>query len=702
MELISIVIPVYNSEMYLAQCLDSVCRQTYLNLEIVLVDDGSTDESYHICAAYANMDSRIKLVRKENGGEASARKAGFSASLGDVIMFVDSDDWIDSDFIEKMYAEMEKYHADIVVAGYTEWFGGKEKTVWNKLKAGVYKRSQLEKDIFPSMLCCEDYFVLGLWPYFWNKMFRRNVMEPYLMTLNEKLVVGVDAVCTFPAFLDADMVSIMQYAGYHYRIHQSSIMHKFRSEAEEVENIRIQYQEFKKIFENHTHSKILLPQMNRYIMHHLMVRAALFLERKMRESDANLSMLEEMEEGSKVILYGAGAFGNSLYYAYRQSGIFSIIDWCDRDYEDKQAMGYPVVSAKEALQKEFDYILIAVLSKKAKEQIQSELLSYGIESKRIRWLNTSAVAQMNIEELWDNEPVYVGYGIGHYYNVVSNEIQVKFPLSYLCDRKWEGADVASYDGIPVISREQLSNLNYAKVIIFSSDDMIKKSIEDDIKKTGREYIFADEVLGKRRITGKDIKKEGKNGLWEDCKKNRVFYDDTLPDNIQIFFYGVENCIWFERNILAVNLAVTFGNYGKCRIGANTSMGTVEINVAYASVLVGKDCLFSANVMIRTQDAHYIFDKDSMKRLNMPADVVIENQVWIGKNVCLLPGAKIGTGSVVGANAVTSSQFGDHVIIAGSPAKIIRRNICWSKDHTLDSNYSSLEECSCQEALKYLQ
>lgn len=394
------MIPVYNSERYLRQCLGSVCGQTYSNLEIVLVDDGSTDESYRICAAYADMDSRIKLVRKENGGEASARKAGFSASQGDVILFVDSDDWIDSNAIEKMYAEMEKYHADIVVTGYIESFGSKEKTVWNKLQAGVYRRNQLERDIFPAMLCCEEYFVLGLWPYLWNKMFRRKVIEPYLLMLNEKLVVGVDAVCTFPVFLDADTVSIMQYAGYHYRIHQSSVMHQFRSKEEEVENIRIQYQEFKKFFGNRAYNEVLLPQVNRYIMHHLMVRAVLFLGQKMTDGDVALPMLEEMEEGSKVILYGAGAFGSSLYHALNHSGIFSIIGWCDRDYKDKQAMGYPVLSTKEALQKEFDYVLIAVLSKKAKDQIQRELLSYDIEDKRIKWLNIAALDRVNIEKMW--------------------------------------------------------------------------------------------------------------------------------------------------------------------------------------------------------------------------------------------------------------------------------------------------------------
>jgi len=407
---ISVIVPIYNAEKYLKQCIESITCQTYEDLEIVLVDDGSTDCSYDICMAYAKTDSRIKLVHMDNGGEASARKEGMKASSGMVITFVDSDDWIEPDTIEKLYTEMEVQKADIVVTGYTEVFGEKEKTVWNNLAAGVYRGEQLEKDVFPVMLCCTDYFELGLCPYLWNKMFRREIIEPCILSLNENLVVGVDAVCTFPAFLKAGTVSIIQGAFYHYRIHQSSIMHRFRSEKEEVENIKIQYGEMKRIFSNSAYSEVLLPQMNRYILHHFMVRAGLFLERKLKAE--GVSFLEEMQEGSKVVLYGAGAFGVSLYYANEQSGCFSVTGWCDRDYKERQAMGYPVISAEEALKQEFDYILIAVLSQRTREQIQKYLSLRGIEGKRIKWLNTATLDQINLEEsvLWQ-EPLESGHRI---------------------------------------------------------------------------------------------------------------------------------------------------------------------------------------------------------------------------------------------------------------------------------------------------
>ena len=397
MELISVVIPVYNSEQYLGQCLDSVCGQTYPNLEIVLVDDGSTDGSYDICMAYANADGRIKAVRKGNGGEASARKAGIQASSGTVIAFVDSDDWLDADAIERMYSEMDMQKADIVAAGYIEARGESEKTVQNKLGAGVYRGKQLKEDFYPAMLCSADYFELGLWPFFWNKLFRREVIEPCVLALDDRLVVGVDVIGTFPSFLRAGTVSILPDAFYHYRIHAGSVMHKFRREEKEVENIRLQYHMLKDIFEKSEYWDVLKPQMERYIFHHFIVRAIGFLEKELRLKGTYL--VERMRAGSKIILYGAGAFGASFYYHNQTSKEFLITGWCDQNYKEIQKMGYPVIALDEALKKPFDYVMIAVLNQKVKEQIQEDFVLKGIPKEKIKWICKTGLNAAHLEQI---------------------------------------------------------------------------------------------------------------------------------------------------------------------------------------------------------------------------------------------------------------------------------------------------------------
>lgn len=125
-ELISIIIPVYNVEKYLKKCLDSVLEQTYKNLEIILVDDGSTDNSKTICDEYEKKDKRIKLIHKENGGLSDARNAGINIAKGEYITFVDSDDYISKDYVEYMYKMIKENNVKLSICGI--------KAVWKNTK----------------------------------------------------------------------------------------------------------------------------------------------------------------------------------------------------------------------------------------------------------------------------------------------------------------------------------------------------------------------------------------------------------------------------------------------------------------------------------------------------------------------------------------------------------------------------------------
>ncbi len=112
-ELISIIIPVYNTKKYLERCIESVRNQTYKNLEIILVDDGSTDGTGDLCDEYKKLDSRIVVLHKENGGQGTARNLGINVANGEYIAFVDSDDWIEADMYEELHNNLKKYDADI-------------------------------------------------------------------------------------------------------------------------------------------------------------------------------------------------------------------------------------------------------------------------------------------------------------------------------------------------------------------------------------------------------------------------------------------------------------------------------------------------------------------------------------------------------------------------------------------------------------
>ncbi len=132
---VSIIVPVYNVESYLAMCLDSIINQTYTDIEIICVNDGSTDKSLNILEHYKSLDDRIIILNKENGGLSSARNAGMKVANGNYIMFVDSDDWISSVAVEHLYNNAKKYNSDIVIFDFvSEDFRTKNKLVMTLLE----------------------------------------------------------------------------------------------------------------------------------------------------------------------------------------------------------------------------------------------------------------------------------------------------------------------------------------------------------------------------------------------------------------------------------------------------------------------------------------------------------------------------------------------------------------------------------------
>ena len=174
MEKVSIIIPVYNIEKYVAKCLDSVTNQSYPNLEIIIVDDGSTDNSLKICKEYQKKDKRIKIIHQENKGLSGARNRGFKESTGDFIWFVDGDDYIEYNSLEVIKSYLKKN--DIIVFNYKKINGKKELkiknkkndeninirymlscvTAWNK----VFKREILEGESFPEGYIYEDIYLI--------------------------------------------------------------------------------------------------------------------------------------------------------------------------------------------------------------------------------------------------------------------------------------------------------------------------------------------------------------------------------------------------------------------------------------------------------------------------------------------------------------------------------------------------------------
>lgn len=168
-ELISVIVPCYNVEKYLDECISSIVNQTYNNLEIILVDDGSPDKCPKICDEWSQKDLRIKVIHKENGGLSSARNAGLDIAKGKYISFVDSDDFIEKDFIEFLYTNLIKHNGDISCCGYYHYFNSDLKEIRH------FKNVELSMD------SCEGIKKMNTIGYFgvgsWNKLYKNELFE---------------------------------------------------------------------------------------------------------------------------------------------------------------------------------------------------------------------------------------------------------------------------------------------------------------------------------------------------------------------------------------------------------------------------------------------------------------------------------------------------------------------------------------------
>ena len=152
MKKISVIVPVYNVEKYLKRCINSILNQSYKELEILLIDDGSTDLSSVFCDQYADEDNRIKVIHKENEGVSSARNCGLEMATGQYITFVDSDDYIELNMYEKMMEIAEKYDCDVIMCDCIKEFGNKKEIYTHNIDSGYYDRSKIEKEYLFNLL----------------------------------------------------------------------------------------------------------------------------------------------------------------------------------------------------------------------------------------------------------------------------------------------------------------------------------------------------------------------------------------------------------------------------------------------------------------------------------------------------------------------------------------------------------------------
>lgn len=259
-DLISVIVPVYNVEKYLKECIESIINQTYKNLEIILVDDGSPDNCGKICDNYAKQDKRIKVIHKENGGVSSARNKGLEACTGKYITFVDSDDFIELNFCEVMLKKIKETASDCIVSGYNRVYENKSETIMNSQLQIINQMEFLQKILQVQ---------LGM-GFCHMKLWKSEIIIKNNIKFDSQLLVGEDALFCMQASEYVQKVCLLDRALYNYRFNTQSLVRKYDN------NYANKYLEAMKkttiyLFSKYNNNLEITKKTNNYITYHVLL-----------------------------------------------------------------------------------------------------------------------------------------------------------------------------------------------------------------------------------------------------------------------------------------------------------------------------------------------------------------------------------------------------------------------------------------------
>lgn len=380
--MVSVIVPVYNAERYLNKCIDSILSQSYKNMEVILVDDGSMDGSGKICDEYGKKDRRVVIIHKINGGLVSARKAGLEVAAGEFIGCVDADDWIEADYFEHMVRAQKESGADLIVSGHFHDIGEDSKKVRGCFAEGTYSKDQL----LPKLLYSGVFYEYGVQPHMVTKLFRKKILMKTQLCVDEGIVVGEDAAVVYPSILEAEKICITNIYGYHYVQHSGSITKKeFK---DEMGMYQLLFNHMEKKFKEKGVWDVMSPQMEQYKKYLLFIRQMQCFDEKV------LLPYGGIPKNSRIIIYGAGVLGQKMYnYLSKIEGI-GIVLWVDKNFRSYIKKGMDVKEPESITRCEnYDYILIANTVLYTAETIKKYLLRLNVVESKIKWFTPNFIEQ---------------------------------------------------------------------------------------------------------------------------------------------------------------------------------------------------------------------------------------------------------------------------------------------------------------------
>lgn len=303
--LISVIVPVYKVEAYLDPCVESIVNQTYRNLEIILVDDGSPDRCPEMCDAWAAKDSRIKVVHKKNGGASDARNAGLDVFLGDYVTFVDADDLVASDMVEVLFKGCVDNGADVSMCALQNFS--------ENAPCLDGRNSSAEKILSGEFVCTQFFCCYGPNPV--SKLYKRSVVKESRFILGRKM--GEDAAFTYPILYAQERICFVQRYMYFYRSNPSSATGTYSlNQLDELKTLQEMLSFYEEKKESKIYNAMALEYFARILAH----------ESKMKKSGIQDACAQERLRQEKMALMKKGGLtlANRLLFCFgnRFSGVF--------------------------------------------------------------------------------------------------------------------------------------------------------------------------------------------------------------------------------------------------------------------------------------------------------------------------------------------------------------------------------------------
>ena len=383
---LGIIVPVYNAEGYLDDCIGSILAQSWKEWRLILVDDGSTDESANICDRYAAQDHRIKVMHQSNMGLVNARHTGVKNINTKYVTFIDADDWIESSAYKYMMEIVNKYHPEIITAGIKRYYTSEDIHVEdNNIEEGFYDNDMLETKVRPNMLWRKDKNYFFLDPSLCTKIFLRDkLLNKFEDFQDRKIYYAEDSCIFFPYMMSATSMYCTHYAYYYHRqkTGRGNYTPVYIRDSSFFDKLYVAYNYLHMAFmqSNRLYINELLKQLDMFFIASVRYKEKCYKEFYIGKENDYLFPFKRVPVNSNIVLYGAGNVGKEYYRQIVRSKFCDIVAWIDK-YNNLEAESLSAIKKYS-----YDYLVIAIDNERICHEVADELHNdYGISMSKILW-----------------------------------------------------------------------------------------------------------------------------------------------------------------------------------------------------------------------------------------------------------------------------------------------------------------------------